>query len=838
MIDLGWTLHHLKAWPEALEAWGALSRSYPTEWLGILGGAATLRQLKRFDEAEALLLEGREQLGEHPACEVDLAWVATERKDWAVAIERWEGVRENRPDQVVGYLGGALALRESKRFDEAEGLLRNARERFPDNRQVLVDLGHVKVRRRDFAGAAEIWEEVRAQFPKDVESYIWGSFALRELRQLQAAEELLRAGLELHPTHQHLLADLARLAQLQGDWGETLRRWEAAGRVMPGAIEPQIGRAAALRGLRRFDEALSSLRELMEHFPERPEPMAELGHLAAQRGQWTEAAEAWERLRQKFPDREDGYLHGGAALRVTRRHADARAVMEQGRRVFPNAPGIVAELGRLALDCSDFERAEQLFAELRHRFPERAEGYVGGARVRMAAHDVSGADELYGQAAQAVLHEPHVLLEYARVRLHKTVLTAEDWEAVSSRFSDLHVRFPTFDVGFVECVRAFRRFGKLDQAENYAHGALERLPQSPLIAVEYAYVARDRQDWPEAERRFTAVIDRFPEVVAGVTGLADVLVRTGRSDEAEALVSGALARLPDDRDLLMRYAAIATRNGNWTEALTRWEYAAGRHPYDDEIRQNLFGAQQVAAPVASGGSHDMAGERAAGADRARIRELLMCFESLAGNDMGCEFGLFQREFGAEPLGLLRWSNIAPDDLALALETEVEGVGLAENTGLVVTPEPHREYMLRDRRFGLAMHTFTSAEQVEFGRMFQQSFSRLQYLRRKLIDDLRLGEKIFVYRTPDRVLTSRELKRIRDGMRAYGENTLLYVRLADAAHKPGTVVRADEQGLLIGYIDRFRVTPDGVRVAPNPAGWLAVCERAYELWSTGFVELAS
>jgi tetratricopeptide (TPR) repeat protein len=192
--------------------------------------------------------------------------VAIERKDWAVAIERWEGVWERRLDEVAGYLGGAVALRETTRLDEAEALLREALGRFPDHRQVLVDLAHLRLRRRDFAGAVEILEKLRARYPNDVEAYIWGAVALRDLGQLEASEDLVRAGLELHPTHPHLLGERG-MRSGRGDWSEALRRWEAARAAAPDVVELHIGRIGALKALRRFGEALSSLRELAERFP-------------------------------------------------------------------------------------------------------------------------------------------------------------------------------------------------------------------------------------------------------------------------------------------------------------------------------------------------------------------------------------------------------------------------------------------------------------------------------------------------------------------------------------------------------------------------------------------
>ena len=46
------------------------------------------------------------------------------------------------------------------------------------------------------------------------------------------------------------------------------------------------------------------------------------------------------------------------------------------------------------------------------------------------------------------------------------------------------------------------------------------------------------------------------------------------------------------------------------------------------------------------------------------RAIVTQFESLGGTGHGCEFGLFQRHFGAEPLGLLRWADLSPELLPL------------------------------------------------------------------------------------------------------------------------------------------------------------------------------
>jgi hypothetical protein len=105
----------------------------------------------------------------------------------------------------------------------------------------------------------------------------------------------------------------------------------------------------------------------------------------------------------------------------------------------------------------------------------------------------------------------------------------------------------------------------------------------------------------------------------------------------------------------------------------------------------------------------------------------MCFESLAGRYRGCEFGLVQRHYGIEPLGLLRWSNITPDNLAVALERRFEGVGSKQQTELRISTDGLNEYSTHDRRFGMAMHTFVTADKISWEPMYKQSLSRLTYL---------------------------------------------------------------------------------------------------------------
>src|SRR5258708_34310755 len=146
--------------------------------------------------------------------------------------------------------------------------------------------------------------------------------------------------------------------------------------------------------------------------------------------------------------------------------------------------------------------------------------------------------------------------------------------------------------------------------------------------------------------------------------------------------------------------------------------------------------------------------------RAATRELVMQFESLGGTGLGCEFGMFQREFGAEPLGLLRWADMPYDGVIFALENRFDGVGAPEHTEIFVNRENSRpEYCTRDRRGFMFMRAFVYEDEMPFERMSMRALRRLAFLKEKLITDLEAGSKIFVYRLTDRNLGPAELERL-------------------------------------------------------------------------------
>jgi len=345
-----------------------------------------------------------------------------------------------------------------------------------------------------------------------------------------------------------------------------------------------------------------------------------------------------------------------------------------------------------------------------------------------------------------------------------------------------------------------------------------------MLASEHANIAFRREDWDEALRRFTQLRERFPDWAAGPVGVARVLARLERFDEAEAELLAAMTRFPNELETFAEYARVAIRRGAPGEAFRRWQDARARFPQVPWLATAAFEAQlQMAEADESAPAADAAAEPAA------LGSIMLDFESLGGTWLGCEFGLVQRAAGVEPLGLLRWTEMTYEALVDLLEADLAGIGEPENTELLIPDAATGgEYATRDRRFFMRMHTFVDVRDMPSERMFKQVCRRLKYLRDKLIEDLRTGAKVFVFKQSTRNLSVAEFERVHDGLCRLGRNTLFYVRTADAAHPNGTVVQ-HRPGLLVGYIERFAQGPQQEHNGAQTQSWNALCLAAHAMW---------
>jgi tetratricopeptide (TPR) repeat protein len=617
-------------------------------------------------------------------------------------------------------------------------------------------------------------------------------------------------------------------------------RWNIIRADYPNHPAGYIGGAVSLRELQRDAEADALLQDAMKRLPDQPSCAVEYAWLRHAKRDWQGALPRWIAVCERFPDQQDAWLRRALAEIELWQYDAAEATLAAALAQFPDEVAFAAEYAGIAMRRSNWAVALERFAALRARFPRDVIGFTGAAKVLKDQFRLDEADALLEDAIATVPQDPRPRLEHALLPVVPLFRNDRRYDITLLRLSRLRQNFPTFLDGFVTSVAMLRELKLYDAAELVA-ASWVGLPGVGL-AIERARVAEARGDAEAAIAQFTELRNHFRDIPAAHVGLAGVLSRNDRHDEADAIISDALVRFPYDAGTAAEHGQVAASRHDWSNALARWTAASQRFPDDQQFAQRIYEAQtrlsemesdpDTAPPVI-----DRSGPFKAEIDlsvpsdvRQQMRDLAMQFESLGGRDIGCEFGMVQRACGAEPLGLLRWADMTPEALTMALENRFEGVGEAEHTELFLDGLNRPEYCTRDRRGMMYSRTFRYADEIPFDKMYRQSCHRLKFLKRKLIDDLENNTKIFVYRFSRRNLNAFELNRIHTAMRNYGENTLLYLRYADAHHPPNTVERAGK-GLLVAYMAKFKVSRTGELEAEPPTdAWMTVCRAAYALWT--------
>jgi tetratricopeptide (TPR) repeat protein len=539
-------------------------------------------------------------------------------------------------------------------------------------------------------------------------------------------------------------------------------------------------------------EAEAAVALALASYPDRPALLRLAAGVAEQRADMDAALARWEAVRAAEPDAPAGYVGAVRCLRKFGRADLALPILQEGRaRLWDNLEFVVAA-AHLAASMQKVEEAEE-------------------AWKRAAELDPGNAD--YALSAVTALLGPRK----GRPERLRTIV---------ERLEAHHRRFPDFVPAYSAHIDALRELHHLPEADRLSALWCARFPADVRLALARAGVHEDMGHADKALADVTALRARTAASQEVEAAYVRALSCAGRHAEAEAACAAALRTWPEERTVWVEYARIASRQGDWTESVHRLEEARRAMPKDEALARELSLVRtQLADPNEDGGD----GGTSLDEELAPVADgLFGRFESLGGSGMGCEFGMVQRRLGSDTVSLLRWARINPPEIIAALECEFAGVGDEAFTELDSTrvSADREEYITRDKRFVMESHTFVRTSDAPADRMYQQTCRRLQFLKRKLLEDLRAAERIFVYRAQFPIDDGTILA-MHARLAHYGDNALLCVMRADEANRAGSV-RQIARGVFAGYVAHFLRDP-GAHTGSDIDGWSSVCADADARW---------
>jgi tetratricopeptide (TPR) repeat protein len=181
-----------------------------------------------------------------------------------------------------------------------------------------------------------------------------------------------------------------------------------------------------------------------------------------------------------------------------------------------------------------------------------------------------------------------------------------------------------------------------------------------------------------------------------------------------------------------------------------------------------------------------------GETQHNLTDIYNHFESLG---FDCDFGYAQRMVGAEPMGLFKWSGVEPHHLMEIMNNRLEDFDNPEHYSLVL--QPTNQYFLKDSKYGTVTQIDMIAGIVPEDALLKKMIQRQSFLKRKLLSDIKIGKKIFVYRF-DNDPIDRYVEKMVSSLQGIGMKKILITRAPDDEYKPGST-RVFSAGVMIGYI---------------------------------------
>lgn len=337
-----------------------------------------------------------------------------------------------------------------------------------------------------------------------------------------------------------------------------------------GDVNDWLRNAREARSAGRTAEAQSILETAARHFPEAPSVRHDLARLAEAGRDWAEAERRWREFSALSVTESWVNTHLAHLIRLQGRLADAESLIADSLERFPTEAPLFIDHARMAEMRRDWPAAFARWNVVAERFPDMWEGLTGQARALREQGQPDQARLLLEDVAKRFSTAAGPIDELARV-----AEAVGDWPTAEKWWRASLALDPAPLSATIGLINALREQGRTSEAEAGLTEQFDRSPHEPWLLIEYARLAEFSADWSEAVKRWNVVQARFPQMWEGCRGLERSLRELGKLDEAEALLTNAVERFPNETGPLERLAILAHQRRDWIDAECWWRAYLG-----------------------------------------------------------------------------------------------------------------------------------------------------------------------------------------------------------------------------------------------------------------------
>ena len=283
-------------------------RLVPDSIWALTGKGNTLRLLNQLEEAIEVLNQAIELGSDILFTWTSLGLAYEAVGDYQKALEVWKHANTLGPGDIFTILKISQLLRILGRFDDAENMLEKCSELDPWFAQVYIERGILHIEREQFQDALQSFDQALKISPSLIDALIYKGIVLRLMDKLEESIDLLERARRQYPHHSIILGEMGITLYFLGRYEEALTVLELSKLEDQRELTYAVFHSKVLGKLRRFEDAVITIKSVIALEPNSIWAYIELGQLYFDLGKKQDALESVNRALALDPANFEGLL--------------------------------------------------------------------------------------------------------------------------------------------------------------------------------------------------------------------------------------------------------------------------------------------------------------------------------------------------------------------------------------------------------------------------------------------------------------------------------------------------------------------------------------------------
>jgi superkiller protein 3 len=531
-------------------------------------------------------------------------------------------------DPVWMYLEKALELKNQGKLTEAIALYKEAAQFYPDNANVVRELGIAYDKQGDIEGVISSYNQTIELNPQQqIWLYLTLIRLLTEKERYDQAIAIAQAAIKLYPENSEVHRWLGVIANKQEDIDGVIKYnsraielnsqeplWvyltliqsltkpeqfeqataicQAALEVYPDSQKPYHALSTAAEKQGNIDKAVENYQRAIKINPQQPDWVySTLGRLLTQQENWNQAIATYQQALEIYPENEKLYQYLG---NVSKQKGDTNKAIKSYRKAIELNPKqsiwLYLSLGELLIEKEQFQPAITTYRKGLKVYPDNEKLYQSLGRVADKKGDIDQAIKNYKQAIEINPQQPTWLY----FSLGQLLTVQEKFESAIAICQATIEQYPNNAEAYRLLGVAQEKAGNIDGIVASYRQAIALEPDKHVwIYYALGQLLSKQERFDEAIALYQDAVKLFPEEAEVYRQLGNTQNQADQLDAAAESFQKAIDLQPDAQPwVYLTLCQILIEQDNVDEAITLYEEAVKIYPENADLQREFGFAQK------------------------------------------------------------------------------------------------------------------------------------------------------------------------------------------------------------------------------------------------------